>query len=135
MGAVGRISVWKCEGETTARQTVCRRSPGISGERAVFGAGTAKRSGCVRDRGKTWGNLDLRRLHYTVHGRNIPYTKILCREQGQSPVCRSDRTVECYGKECGQLRKCSCYFHIWNTESQCLSPFGRCLKPPGYQDL
>ncbi len=76
--------------------------------------------------GATW---ILRGLHYTVYGRDIPYTKILCREQGQSPVCRSDRTVECYGKECGQLRKCSCHFHLWNTESQCLPPFGRCLKP------
>lgn len=43
--------------------------------------------------------------------------------------------ADTYGKECGQLRKCSCYFHIRNTESQCLPPFGRCLKPPGYQDL
>ena len=42
-------SFWKCEGETADRKTVCRRSPGISGECAVFGAGTAKRSGCIRD--------------------------------------------------------------------------------------
>ena len=52
----------------------------------------AKRSGCIRlrqDLGQPgpWG------LHYTVHGRNIPYTKILCRSK-VSPVCWSDWTME-----------------------------------------
>lgn len=30
---------------------------------------------------KAWCNLDFRGLHYTVHGRDIPYAKILCRGQ------------------------------------------------------
>ena len=81
--------------------------------------------------GATWISED----YITRFMAETSIHQILYREQGQSPVCRSDRTVECYGKKCGQLRKCPCYFHIWNTESQCLPPFGRCLKPPGYQDL